>query len=119
VRLKRTRRLSAALVVLLALLAVPAFALPKTLRGAVQKAYATPHVHIDSLCHEPIGGRSYNLVELTLVKSGRSRIAAFAYRPRTGWFGVWKDGKIMRTVPKGQRGRIHYVVKELRRFCGR
>jgi hypothetical protein len=119
VRLKRTLKLSAATVVLLGLLAVSASALPKSLLGAVQKAYSTPHVHIDSLCHEPIGGRSYNLVELTLLKSGRSRIAAFAYRTRTGWFVIWKDGKISRTVPKGQRGRVHYVVKELRRFCGR
>jgi hypothetical protein len=119
VRLKRTLTLAASTAVLLALVAVPALALPKTLLGAVQKAYATPHVHIDSLCHEPIGGRSYNLVELTLVKSKRSRIAAFAYRSRTGWFGIWKDGRITRTVPKRQRGRVHYVVKELRRFCGR
>jgi hypothetical protein len=119
VRLKRTLKLSAATLVLLALLAVPALALPKTLLGAAQKAYAPQHVHIDSLCHEPIGGRSYNLVELTLVKSKRSRIAAFAYRPGSGWFGIWKDGKITRAVPKRQRGRVHYVVKELRRFCGR
>jgi hypothetical protein len=117
--LRRTLKLSAALAVLLALFAAPAIALPKTLLGAVQKAYATPHVHIDSLCHEPIGGRSYNLVELTLVKSKRSRIAAFAYRPGSGWFGIWKDGKITRAVPESQRGRVHYVVKGLRRFCGR
>ena len=112
-------KLAAGLVVLSALSAVPALALPKTLLGAVQKAYVTRHVHIDSLCHEPIGGRSYNLVQLTIVKNGGHRIAAFAYRPRAGWFGIWKDGKIMRTVPKGQRGRVHYVVNELRRFCGK
>jgi len=118
VRLKGAPRLSLATAAVLAVLAAPALALPQTLLGAVQKAYRMRSVHIASLCHESIGGRSYNLVDVKLVKSERSRQAAFAYR-RTGWRGIWKDGKIMRAVPKSQYGKVRAAVKELRRFCGR
>ena len=110
-------RLSLATVVLLAFVAMPALALPKTLTGALQQAYATQNLRIDSLCHESIGGRSYSLVDLTLLKSKKPRQAVLAYR-RSGWRTVWKDGTITRAVPKSQWSRARAAVKELRRFCG-
>ena len=117
-RLKRTLRVSLATAAAIGALASSALALPQTLLGAVQKAYGTRNVHIAALCHESIGGRSYNLVDVKLIDGRRSRRAAFAYR-RTGWRGVWKDGKIMQAVPKSQHVRVRAAVKELRRFCGR
>ena len=94
-----------------------ALAFPKVLLDAVQKTYAPRKVHIEALCHERIGGRLYVRVDVTLVKSGRARSAAFE-STRAGWFAVWKNGKIRPAVAKSQRPRIRAAVKELHRYCG-
>jgi hypothetical protein len=118
-RVEGVRRLLlvSAAAVLLALSATAAFAYPKTLFDAVQKAYAPRKAHIESFCHEQIGSKVYVLVDVTLVKSGKSRSAAFEYK-KAGWFGIWRDGKITAAVVKSQRPRVRSILKELHRFCG-
>ena len=83
----------------------------------MQKTYAPRKVHVEALCHERIGGRLYVRVDVTLVKGGKARSAAFQ-STRAGWFAVWKDGKIRPAVAKSQRLRVRAAIKELRRFCG-
>ena len=95
---------------------VVANAYPKILFDAVQKVYAPRKAHVDGLCREQIGPRVYVLVDVTLVKSGRARSVAFVYK--RGWFGIWRDGKIMSAVPKSQDARWPDGIKELHRFCG-
>ena len=73
-------------------------------------------MHIEALCHQRIGGRLYVRVDVTLVKGGKARSAAFQ-STRAGWFAVWKDGKIRPAVAKSQRPRVRAAVEELRRFC--
>ncbi len=97
--------------------AAPALAYPKTLLDAVVKAYAPRATHIDGFCHEKIGRYVYVRVDVTLVKTGAARRAAFQ-AARDGWRVMWRDGSIVRTVPKRQRAHFRWIIRELNRFCG-
>ena len=103
-------------VVVLALVVVaPALAYSKVLIDAVSKAYAPKKIHIAGLCHEKIGKSTYTRVELTLGASDKTRRVAFQWVG--GWRPIWKDGALVKTVPKRQRAHFRWIMRELNRFC--
>ena len=34
-----------------------------------------------------------------------------------GWRPIWKDGALVKTVPKRQRAHFRWIMRELNRFC--
>ena len=112
----RPTRLSLVCAVLFLVATTPAVAYPRVLLDAVTKVYGPGKLHIDSLCHEKIGKSTYTRVDLTLAGSGRARSVAFQWVG--GWRPIWKDGAIVRTVPKRQRAHFRWIMRELNRFCG-
>ena len=79
------------------------------------KAYAPKKIHIAGLCHEKIGKSTYTRVELTLGASDKTRRVAFQWVG--GWRPIWKDGALVKTVPKRQRAHFRWIMRELNRFC--
>ena len=114
----RMLRLSLITALVLGAVAAPASAgRPASLFAAVQKVYAPKKVHIEEFCYKTFRGRLYTLVAVTRLGSGRAGTAAFQYRKTPGWSGMWRDGKVLRTIPKRQRGHVRAVVKRLHREC--
>jgi hypothetical protein len=113
------RRLTILAIAVVLLLAVsgPALAYPKTLVDAVAKAYAPRKTHIDGFCHENIGRYTYVRVDVTVGSSDRTRRVAFQY-VKGGWRPLWKDGKLLASVPKRLRAHYRWMLRELNRFCG-
>lgn len=111
----RLTRLFLLCAVLLLVATAPALAYPKVLIDAVTKAYAPKKTHIEGLCHEKIGKSTYTRVDVTLAGSERTRLVAFQWVG--GWRPIWKDGAIVRTVPKRQRAHFRWMMRELNRFC--
>lgn len=103
-------------VAVLALVVVaPAFAYPKVLFDAVTKAYTPKKPHISGLCHERIGKSTYTRVDVTLGASDKPHLVAFQWVG--GWRPIWKDGALVKTVPKRQRPHFRWIMRELNRFC--
>jgi hypothetical protein len=108
--------LAVALVLLLAL-ASPALSYPKTLVDAVAQTYAPRKTHIDSLCHETIGRSVYVRVDVKVGSSDRTRRVAFQY-VKSGWRPLWKEGRLLTSVPNSRRAHYRWILRELNRFCG-
>ena len=108
-------RVSLSSVALLLVAAAPALAYPRVLFDAVTKAYAPKKPHIEALCHEKIGKSTYTRVDLTLGASDKTRQVAFQWT--NGWRPLWKDGALVRTIPKHQRAHFRWIMRELNRFC--
>jgi hypothetical protein len=114
------RRLRLSLVAALLLLAVAAPASagrPTSLFTAVQKVYAPKKVHINEFCYKTFRGRLYALVAVTRLGSDTAATAAFQFRKAPGWAGMWRDGKVLRAIPKRERGHVRAVVKRLHKEC--
>lgn len=109
------KRLIMLAAVLALLVAAPALAYPKVLLDAVNKAYAPKKPHVQGFCHEKIGKSTYTRVDLTLGASDKTRRVAFQWVG--GWRAIWKDGALVRTVPKKQRPHFRWIMRELNRFC--
>jgi hypothetical protein len=114
----RTLRLSLVTALLLLALAAPAFARhPTALFNAVEKVYAPKKVHINEFCYKTFKGHLYGLVAVTYRRSGRASTAAFQFINPSGWAGMWKAGKVLRTIPKSRRAHVRAVVKRLHKEC--
>jgi len=112
----RLTRLSLLCAVLLLVAAAPALAYPRVLLDAVTKMYAPKKPHINSLCHEKIGKSTYVRVDVTLGSSEKARKVAFQWV--RGWRPIWKDGALVRSVPKRERAHFRWIMRELNHFCG-
>jgi hypothetical protein len=112
----RLIRLSLVCAVLLLVATTPALAYPRVLLDAVTKVYGPRKLHVDSLCHEKIGKSTYVRVDITLVASGKARSIVFQWV--RGWRPIWKDGAILKSVPKRERAHFRWIMRELNRFCG-
>jgi len=106
---------AAAAAALLLVMAAPALAYPRVLLTAVEQVYAPHKTHVDGLCHEKIGHSTYTRVDVTLRSSDRPSKVAFQWR--SGWRLIWKDGKLVRSVPKRQRPHFRWIMRELQHFC--
>jgi hypothetical protein len=97
--------------------AAPSFAYPKVLLVAITNAYAPKKVHINEFCHKVIRGKVYVLVSVNYTRTNKPSTLAVQYVSRAGWFALWRDGKILRQVPKKQRAHVRALVKNLRMQC--
>jgi hypothetical protein len=97
--------------------AAPSFAYPKVLLVAITKAYAPRKIHINEFCHKVIRNKVYVLVSVDYIRTDKPSTIALQYVSRAGWFAMWRDGKVLRQVPKKQRGHVRALVKNLRAQC--
>jgi hypothetical protein len=114
----RTLRLSLVAALLLAVLATPALARrPTALFDAVSKVYAPKKVHVNEFCYKTFHGHLYALVAVVYRRSGKASASAYRFINKSGWAGMWNDGKVLRVIPKHERGHVRAVVKRLHREC--
>ena len=84
---------------------------------AIDQAYAPKKIHLNQICYKHIKAKLYVLASVSYAKTDKPSTLALRYVKNAGWLAVWRDGTVLRGVPKRTRPQMRAAVKSLRAQC--
>lgn len=90
---------------------------PLSLTTAVRQAFRPNHVAIRRACEFSYGTRELYAFARVRRDNGTPGVAAFQFINTAGWFLMWKDGKVQRSVPSSFSSSVRRKAAQMGARC--